>query len=195
MYPTARTQLWPNRACLEQPDRGSGMAGDDALTVAGFAADEREASTEISGKTCSTAKAVEDQLHEAVMARLEALVAEQESALWQHGQEEMAQMQRDHESVWASLQELASQQAVLRDEQAEMSRAMLEISSRIDFVRELNEAVVPGGEEHLSELIAPRASSDGPGVPGSAENLQSPYDDILVDRSSGSQELLVGHKN
>ena len=24
MYPTARTQLWPNRACLEQPDRGSG---------------------------------------------------------------------------------------------------------------------------------------------------------------------------
>jgi len=166
------------------------MAGDDALTAAGFSAEEREASTEISGKTYTVAKAAEDQLHEAVMERLEALVAKQESALWQHGQEEMAQMQRDHESVWASLQELASQQAVLRDEQAEMSRAMLEISSRLDFVMELNEVVLPGGQEHLpaSELVAATASSDGPGVPGSAENLHSPYDDILVD-SAGHQLL------
>ncbi|CAE7491565.1 DSK2A [Symbiodinium natans] len=170
----------------------AGMAGDDALTASGFSADEREAATDAPGKTHRSAKVVEDELYDAVMARLEVVLSEQESALWQHGQEEIAQMQRDHEShenVWASLQELASHQAELRDQQAEMNREILQISKKLDFVKELNEAAGIDGEQHLPkcEVHAPSASVACPAT-SSAEVLQSHYDDILVD-SAGHQLL------
>lgn len=149
------------------------MAGDDALTSATRM--EEESSSREGKVTETSAQKLEDQLRESIMAKLEDILAKQETDLWRRGQEAVAQLQTDRKSVLASLTELQTRQAELMAQQAEMNRALLDISGKLEMVQEMSKA--------LSAVAAPSGAM-GPEV-AEPEGILNGFDDILVDSSEG----------
>jgi len=91
-------------------------------------------------------KQLGELLHDRVMARVEDILAQQELKLWQRGQDEIAQLHQDRQQAATSLQELQARQESLIAEQAEMQRALTDISGKLDsVVKEMTEAVQSSG--------------------------------------------------
>jgi len=91
-------------------------------------------------------KQLEELLHDRVMARVEDILAQQELKLWQRGQDEIAQLHQDRQQAATSLQQLLERQESLVVEQAEMQRALTDISGKLDsVVKEMTEAVQSSG--------------------------------------------------
>jgi len=147
------------------------MAGDDAG----------------SSKVLSdSAKKLEDQLRESVMAKLEDILAKQETDLMRRGQEAVAQLQKDRKMVMSSLTELQTRQSELMAQQAEMNRALLDISSKLEMVQDMSKALcgvaVPTAPLNEQE---PPVVREEPEAMEAEEALLNGFDDILVDSSEG----------
>jgi len=150
------------------------MAGDDALAKAARDSTEGTASNE--GVTVDSAKALEDQLHATVMARLEDILTKQETDMWRRGQEAVAQLQKDRKTVMSTLNELQTRQAELLAQQAEMNRALLDISGKLGLVEEMSKAL-------CGVTMPAHATSDGAGE--TREGISNNFEDILVDSAEG----------
>ncbi|CAJ1388865.1 unnamed protein product [Effrenium voratum] len=148
------------------------MAGDEAVRVGAMDSE---------GKVMEhSTQALEDQLQETVMAKLEDILVKHENDLWRRGQEAIAQLQPDRKKVMSCLQELQTRQAELMAQQEEMSRELLGISSKLDwFVGECTQAMSGLGSSEPLDIRDVYAGTEG--VPNG-------FDDILVD-SSGGQAL------
>jgi len=141
------------------------MAGDDAG----------------SSKVLSdSAKKLEDQLRESVMAKLEDILAKQETDLMRRGQEAVAQLQKDRKMVMSSLSALQTRQAELMAQQAEMNRALLDISSKLEMVQDMSKVLcgVAVPTAPLNQAVEEPEATE-------AEALLNGFDDILVDSSEG----------
>eukprot|EP00930_Biecheleria_cincta_P072123 TRINITY_DN59569_c0_g1_i1.p1 TRINITY_DN59569_c0_g1~~TRINITY_DN59569_c0_g1_i1.p1 ORF type:complete len:281 (-),score=81.80 TRINITY_DN59569_c0_g1_i1:573-1415(-) len=135
-------------------------------------------------------KQLEELLHDRVMARVEDILAQQELKLWQRGQDEIAQLHQDRQQAATSLQELLERQESLVLEQAEMQRALSDISGKLDsVVKEMTEAVRSSGI-----LPSWKATSSVPAGPDEGQFYEVPdataqsQDDFPVD--SGLQMSL-----
>lgn len=124
-----------------------------------------------------SAKKLEDQLRESVMAKLEDILAKQETDLMRRGQEAVAQLQKDRKMVMSSLTELQTRQSELMAQQAEMNRALLDISSKLEMVQDMSKA--------LCGVAVPTAPLNEPEAMEAEEALLNGFDDILVDSSEG----------
>lgn len=128
-------------------------------------------------------KQLEELLHDRVMARVEDILAQQELKLWQRGQDEIAQLHQDRQQAATSLQELQERQESLIEEQAEMQRALTDISGKLDsVVKEMTEAVQSSGmlPPWKATAFVPAGSGEGQfcAVPDVTAQSQ---DDFLVD--------------
>ncbi|CAJ1448963.1 unnamed protein product [Effrenium voratum] len=143
------------------------MAGDEAVRVGAMDSE---------GKVMEhSTQALEDQLQETVMAKLEDILVKHENDLWRRGQEAIAQLQPDRKKVMSCLQELQTRQAELMAQQEEMSRELLGISSKLDwFVGECTQAMSGLGSSEPLDIRDVYAGTEG--VPNG-------FDDILVDSS------------
>lgn len=133
----------------------------------------------------NSGKQLEELLHDRVIARVEDILAQQELKLWQRGQDEIAQLHQDRQQAATSLQQLLERQESLVQEQAEMQRALTDISGKLDsVVKEMTEAVQSSGV--LPPWKTPAFVSAGPDegkfceVPEATVQSQ---DDFLVDNA------------
>lgn len=150
------------------------MAGDDALTST------TRMEEESSSREGKVIEKLEDQLRESIMAKLEDILAKQETDLWRRGQEAVAQLQTDRKSVLASLTELQTRQAELMAQQAEMNRALLDISGKLEMVQEMSKALSGVAVPAPSGAIGPEVAE-----PEVMSGILNGFDDILVDSSEG----------
>lgn len=130
-------------------------------------------------------KQLEELLHDRVMARVEDILAQQELKLWQRGQDEIAQLHQDRQQAATSLQQLLERQESLVLEQAEMQRALTDISGKLDsVVQEMTEAVQSSGMLPPWKTTAFVSAGPGEGnfceVPEATAQSQ---DDFLVDNA------------
>lgn len=85
---------------------------------------------------------VTEQLQKEIMAGLEAVLATKSESLWKRGQAELKKLQQERDQVTSSLQELQDRQEILMVEHTAMRNALLDITSKLEFVvTEMREAL------------------------------------------------------
>jgi len=118
-----------------------------------------------------------------IMAEVEAVLEKKSDTLWLRGQEELRKMKREQKQVLGSLSELQAQQEVLIKEHSQMRSALLDVTSKLEFVAvEMRQALntlacrVPNNEGQ--SLIASQTMSASPpcGQPGVGSGVAAPDD-------------------
>lgn len=126
-----------------------------------------------------------DALREEIMVDVEAVLAQKADSLWKRGQAELGKMQQDRKEVASSIAELQRRQDLLIDEQTSMHDALLDITTKMEFVAmEMREALRAVGKgdgfaaaagKLLEEASLSTNSSPLPGgMNGSSSSADSP---------------------
>ncbi|CAE8649712.1 unnamed protein product [Polarella glacialis] len=129
------------------------------------------------------------------MSHLEVILAQQEQELFRRGQEEILKLQQDKQQAVSSMRELQMRQEALMEEHSDMHRALLDITSKLEFVAtEMREAfrssTAPSGQVPYQPTLYPSgASFEFPEV--SAESMPGGFDYLMESGSSlGMQNSL-----
>jgi len=102
------------------------------------------------------------QLHGEIMADVEAVFQQRADSLWRRGQAEVSRLQQERDQVVVTLKELQARQDMLVAEHNDMKRALVDITTKLEFVAtEMREALRQAPQRASS------GQADGIPAPGS----------------------------
>lgn len=120
-------------------------------------AEDGPGSTELPSGSLSAAGLAE-ALRVEIMDDVEAVLREKAKSLWERGQEELGKMKEDRKEVASSIAELQKRQDVLIGEQTAMHSALLDITTKMEFVAmEMREALRTVGKVGADGVVPAEA--------------------------------------